>query len=79
MVLQVANENFSCYRFVTDLLTKGSGRLGRYVATRYGGEAVRAFVPPGLPPVPPLRLDGMQQLLEDANQRWGGWTRLRRH
>lgn len=65
------NENFSCYPFVTDLVTKGSGRLGRYVVTRYGGEDVRAFVPPALPPVPPLRLDGMQQLLEDANQALG--------
>jgi len=36
-----------------------------------GGESVRAFVPPPLPPVPAVRLDGIQILLEQANQALG--------
>src|SRR5882724_3946772 len=32
---------------------------------------VRAFVPPPLPPCPPIRLDSLQQLLEQANQAIG--------
>lgn len=40
---------------------------GRYVASISGGEAVRAFVPDSLPPVPPLDLGGTRQaLLEKA-------------
>ncbi len=31
-----------------------SGRLGRLVETPLGGEIVRAFVPPDLPPTPPI-------------------------
>jgi hypothetical protein len=46
-------------------------RLGRYVAKAFEGETVRAFVPPPLPPVPPLRLDKLQLLLEQANQAVG--------
>jgi Fic family protein len=46
-------------------------RLGRYVVKTYEKETVRAFVPPPLPPDPPLRLDGLQQLLEQANQAVG--------
>ncbi len=46
-------------------------RLGRYVTQEGGGEVVRAFVPPPLPPDPPVRLDGLQLLLEQANQSLG--------
>ena len=46
-------------------------RLGSYVVTRVGGEEVRAFVPPPLPPNPSLRLEGLQSLLEQANQALG--------
>jgi len=46
-------------------------RLGRYIVTTYGEEAVRAFVPPPLPPAPPVRLESMQLLLEQANQALG--------
>ena len=46
-------------------------RLGRYVIKTYEKETVRAFVPPALPPAPPLHLDGLQQLLEQANQAVG--------
>ncbi len=48
-----------------------NNRLGRYVTTTYGSETVRAFVPPPLPPDPPLRLDPMQRLLEEAVQALG--------
>jgi len=46
-------------------------RLGRYVTSAVGGETVRAFVPPPLPPQPPVRLDAVQVLLEQANQALG--------
>ena len=46
-------------------------RLGRYLIKAYGEESVRAFVPPPLPPNPPVRLDALQSLLEQANQSLG--------
>lgn len=46
-------------------------RLGRYINHTVGGEVVRAFVPPPLPPDPPVRFDGLQLLLEQANQSLG--------
>lgn len=36
-----------------------------------GGETVRAFVPPPLPPQPPIRLSQLQTLLDQANQAIG--------
>jgi Fic family protein len=43
------------------------GETGRREVTVAGGEAVSAFVPLPLPPVPPLELDGrLQRLLEGA-------------
>jgi Fic family protein len=45
--------------------------LGRYVLKTFEDEKVRAFVPPPLPPDPPVRLDGLQVLLEQANQAVG--------
>src|ERR1700733_4980074 len=46
-------------------------RLGSYVKHDFGGEIVRAFVPPALPPEPAVRLDRMQLLFEQANQSLG--------
>ncbi|MDP2997066.1 MAG: Fic family protein [Bryobacterales bacterium] len=46
-------------------------RLGRYIVKAYGEESVRAFVPPPLPPNPPVRLEALQRLLEQANQSLG--------
>jgi len=46
-------------------------RLGRYLVKNYERETVRAFVPPPLPPNPTVRLDGLQQILEQANQALG--------
>ena len=48
-----------------------NSRLGRYIVKTYGEEIVRAFVPPPLPPNPPVRLEAMQRLLEQANQSLG--------
>jgi Fic family protein len=45
--------------------------LGRYIVKAYGEESVKAFVPPPLPPNPPVRLDELQLLLEQANQSLG--------
>lgn len=41
------------------------------MVANYKNESVRSFVPPPLPPVPPVRLDGLQHLLEQANQAIG--------
>jgi Fic family protein len=46
-------------------------RLGSYVSTTTAGETVRAFVPPPLPPDPPLDLSGLYQHLDRANQALG--------
>ncbi len=46
-------------------------RLGRYEVTAAGGERVRAFIPPPLPPVPPVDLAPFQGLLDRANQALG--------
>src|ERR1700682_6765258 len=46
-------------------------RLGRYVVKTYEREPAVPFCPPPLPPDPPLHLDGLQQLLEQANQAVG--------
>jgi Fic family protein len=48
-----------------------NSRLGRYIVKTYGEESVRAFVPPPLPPSPPVRLESVQRLLEQANQSLG--------
>jgi Fic family protein len=45
--------------------------LGRYVLKTFEDEKVRAFVPAPLPPDPPVHLDGLQVLLEQANQAIG--------
>jgi Fic family protein len=46
-------------------------RLGHYETTAIGGERVRAFVPPALPPDPPVALGHQQAALELANQAIG--------
>jgi Fic family protein len=51
--------------------TDQAGRLGKFVETAAGGETVRAFVPPPLPPNPPLKLDKLYGHLEEANRALG--------
>ena len=46
-------------------------RIGRFIVSTVSGETVRSYVPPPLPPVPPVRLDSVQVLLEQANQALG--------
>ena len=46
-------------------------RLGSYAVSTTAGEAVRAFIPPPLPPVPPIRLGALQTLFEQASQGLG--------
>ena len=48
-----------------------NSRLGTYLSTTTASETVRAFVPPPLPPEPPLDLSGLYQQLDRANQALG--------
>ena len=46
-------------------------RLGRYVETSTGGENVRAFIPPALPPSPPIDLLPLLERLSAAERALG--------
>ncbi|MDB5394296.1 MAG: hypothetical protein JWM91_1802, partial [Rhodospirillales bacterium] len=46
-------------------------RLGRYIETNLGDEKVRAFVPPPLPPVPPIHFDALLSRLGAADRAIG--------
>jgi Fic family protein len=48
-----------------------AGRLGRYETTSIGGEKVRAFIPPALPPDPPIAFERLLNLLSDAERALG--------
>jgi Fic family protein len=48
-----------------------ANRLGRYVTTNAGGEIVRAFIPPPLPPDPPIRVRELLPKLSAADQAIG--------
>ena len=50
---------------------KLSGRIGSYIATTTSGETVRAYLPPPLPPKPPLDLPRLLGSIERANQALG--------
>jgi Fic family protein len=45
--------------------------MGRFVSTSFGDETVRAYVPPALPPEPPVELGGLMPLIEQANRALG--------
>src|SRR5207248_9802353 len=51
--------------------TKPNSRLGTYVVKSFKDESFKAYVPPPLPPDPPLALQPLQLLLEQANQALG--------
>jgi Fic family protein len=53
------------------VVTEDKSKLGTYVTTTVTGEPVRAFIPPGLPPNPPVELAGLYQHLDRANQALG--------
>lgn len=46
-------------------------RLGRKVTISTAGEKAEAFVPPRLPPIPAVRMDGLYRRLESANRALG--------
>ncbi|MCY3986832.1 MAG: Fic family protein [Candidatus Dadabacteria bacterium] len=46
-------------------------RLGNLVETPFLGRIIKALIPPPLPPVPPVRIQGFYGLLEKANQNLG--------
>jgi len=54
---------------MTDSETKT--RLGTYIKSTVAGETCRAFMPPSLPPEPPLDLVNLQKLLAEASQALG--------
>lgn len=47
------------------------GRAGTFITSTVGGEAVRSFLPPPLPPVPPLVLEPLTALLDKATAALG--------
>ena len=51
--------------------TTPNSRLGSYVGVSTAGEAVNAFVPPPLPPAPPVRLREFHHQIDRANQALG--------
>src|SRR2546426_4670023 len=57
--------------FTTLMATESKSRLGTYVTTTVSGEPVQAFIPPKLPPNPPVELAGLYQHLDRANQALG--------
>jgi len=46
-------------------------RIGRFATTSIGGETVRAYLPPPLPPNPPVELGGLISLIEQASRALG--------
>ena len=46
-------------------------RLGHWETISTVGEPVRAFIPPPLPPTPPLRMDRLYRAFEAASQALG--------
>lgn len=50
---------------------RSSARTGRFVSIGVGDEMARAWVPPPLPPQPPVDLDGLMPLIEQANRALG--------
>ena len=53
------------------MTSKGSNRLGRYISNSVAGETVRAWVPPALPPDPPVDPGPFYGLIEAANRALG--------
>lgn len=56
---------------MSDSQGSGPSRLGSYIRCSVAGEAYQAFLPPPLPPQPPIDLIPLQGLLSKANQALG--------
>ena len=56
---------------MTDVVAAFEDRRGRYVETVVAGETVRAFVPPPLPPTPPIDVLGLLPKLSLADRALG--------
>ena len=41
-------------------------RIGRYITTTTASEAVKAYIPQNLPPVPPIDMQSLSNLVSDA-------------
>jgi Fic family protein len=54
-----------------DKAASGNARLGRFLKTPVGGEIVRAFVPPHLPPEPPIEVLPLLTRLSEAERALG--------
>ncbi|VAX19834.1 Fic domain protein, Pden_3305 type [hydrothermal vent metagenome] len=50
---------------------KKDNRIGKFIVTAVGGEQVRTYLPPPLPPEPSLRLESLYGLMEEANRSLG--------
>ncbi len=50
---------------------KENSRLGRMVVVSTVGEKAKAFVPPPLPPTPPVEISGIYKQLDGANHALG--------
>lgn len=48
-----------------------NSRLGEFLACSVAGESYKAFIPPPLPPDPPVQLEGLYGVMERANQALG--------
>ncbi len=57
--------------FSTMAVTPDPSRLGQHVVISMAGERAEAFVPPPLPPTPPIRMERLYRLLEKANRAIG--------
>jgi hypothetical protein len=56
---------------VADFQGSSSSRLGSYIRCSTAGKMYQAFLPPPLPPTPPIDLVPLQGLLSKANQALG--------
>ena len=52
-------------------LARASSRKGLRVPISTVGERAEAYVPPTLPPIPPIQMERLYRLLDDANRALG--------
>lgn len=52
-------------------MESNDSRAGHYAITAVGGEQVKAFILPPLPPRPPIRMEGLYRLMDEASRAIG--------